>query len=251
MINYWAYPGEIPVFDFSGITDLSKYSCRQVGVRVEGDWLYLKGLELKGTLQLNMDNHESWCVYVYGGNNNVFELLNAHHNRGPGFFVQQGGNNTFLNCDSHENEDTLTSNGDGQSADGFGCHPNQTGDTCNLFYGCRSWWNSDDAYDFIARDGSSLDGALGGSDSGGSLGGGGSSGGGNSSGGAGGGGGTGSGVSGGTGNEGGQESATDGSGCSCRVRHESAQRSNVPSLLALAWLLAARHRKNPRLRHVS
>jgi hypothetical protein len=49
-----------------------------------------------------------------------------------------------LNCDSHENEDTLTSNGDGQSADGFGCHPKMKGDTgerlswvraCNGFKG--------------------------------------------------------------------------------------------------------------------
>ncbi|HVZ89034.1 MAG TPA: right-handed parallel beta-helix repeat-containing protein, partial [Polyangia bacterium] len=149
MINYWAYPGETPVFDFSGITDTSKYNCRHSSVRVEGDYLYLKGLELKGTLQLNSDNHESWCVYVYGGSNNKFEQLNAHHNMGPGFFIQEGGNNTFLNCDSHENEDTLTSNGDGQSADGFGCHPTRSGDSGNVFNGCRAWWNSDDGWDFI------------------------------------------------------------------------------------------------------
>jgi hypothetical protein len=148
-IKYWAYPGENPVFDFSGITDTSRYNCRQVGVRIEGDWLYLKGLEVKGTLQLNHDNHESWCVYVDGGSNNVFELMNAHHNMGPGFFIVEGGNNTFLNCDSHENEDTFTSNGDGQSADGFGCHPTRAGDTGNIFHGCRSWWNSDDSWDFI------------------------------------------------------------------------------------------------------
>jgi MYXO-CTERM domain-containing protein len=148
-INYWAFPGETPVFDFSGINDITRYSCRQVGIRVEADWLHLKGFEVKGTLQLNNLNHESWCVYVIGGNNNIFELMNAHHNMGPGFFVQTGGNNTFLNCDSHENEDTLTSNGDGQSADGFGCHPNQVGDTGNLFHGCRAWWNSDDSWDFI------------------------------------------------------------------------------------------------------
>ena len=148
-IRYWAYPGETPVFDFSGINDTSKYSCRQVGVRVEADWLYLKGLELTGTLQLNNLNHESWCVYVIGGSNNIFELLDAHHNMGPGFFIQEGGNNTFLNCDSHENEDTLTSNGDGQSADGFGCHPDRAGDTGNVFRGCRAWWNSDDGWDFI------------------------------------------------------------------------------------------------------
>ncbi len=148
-IRYWAYPGETPVFNFSGISDSSKYSCRQVGVRVDASWLYLKGLELTGTLQLNNMNHESWCVYVTGGSNNTFELLNAHHNMGPGFFIQAGGNNTFLNCDSHENEDTMTSNGDGQSADGFGCHPNRAGDTGNVFRGCRAWWNSDDGWDFI------------------------------------------------------------------------------------------------------
>jgi hypothetical protein len=74
-IRYWAYPGEKPRFDFSGITDTSKYSCRQVGVHVEADWLYLKGLELTGTLQLNDLNHESWCVYVRPGNNNVFGRL--------------------------------------------------------------------------------------------------------------------------------------------------------------------------------
>jgi Right handed beta helix region len=148
-IRYWAYPGETPVFDFSGINDTSKYSCRQVGVRVQADWLYLKGLELTGTLQLNSLNHESWCVYVTGGSNNVFEQLDAHHNMGPGFFIQEGGNNTFLNCDSHENEDSLTSNGDGQSADGFGCHPDRASDTGNVFRGCRAWWNSDDGWDFI------------------------------------------------------------------------------------------------------
>ncbi len=149
MINYWAYQGETPVFDFSGVTDMSKYNCRHVGVRIEGDYLYLKGLEITGTLQLNSDNHESWGLYVMGGSNNTFELLNSHHNMGPGFFIQEGGGNTFLNCDSHENEDTLTSNGDGQSADGFGCHPDKAGDTGNIFHGCRAWWNSDDGWDFI------------------------------------------------------------------------------------------------------
>jgi hypothetical protein len=148
-IRYWAYPGEKPRFDFSGIKDATKYSCRQEGVSVRADWLHLKGLELTGTLQLNELNHESWCVHVVAGNNDIFEQLDAHHNMGPGFFLVHGANDTFVNCDSHENEDTLTSNGDGQSADGFGCHPNHAGDTGNLFVGCRAWWNSDDSWDFI------------------------------------------------------------------------------------------------------
>jgi hypothetical protein len=149
LINYVAYPGETPIFDFSGISDKNSYNCRQIGVNVQADYLHLKGLEFTGTLQLNNLNHESWCVYVNGGSNNTFEMLDAHHNMGPGFFIQDGGHNTFLNCDSHENEDTLTSNGDGQSADGFGCHPTKSGDTGNLFRGCRAWWNTDDNWDFI------------------------------------------------------------------------------------------------------
>jgi hypothetical protein len=148
-IHYWAYPGEKPIFDFSGITNTAKYNCRQAGVRVTANYLHLKGLEFTGALQLNNLNHESWCVYVFGGSHNLFELLDAHHNMGPGFFIQRGSDNTFLNCDSHENEDTLTSNGDGQSADGFGCHPNRAGDTGNVFRGCRAWWNTDDGWDFI------------------------------------------------------------------------------------------------------
>ena len=149
VIRYWAYPGEKPIFDFSGITDTAKYNCRQAGVRVTANYLHLKGLEFTGARQLNNLNHESWCVYVFGGSHNLFEQLDAHHNMGPGFFIQRGSDNTFLNCDSHENEDTLTSNGDGQSADGFGCHPNRVGDTGNVFRGCRAWWNTDDGWDFI------------------------------------------------------------------------------------------------------
>jgi len=42
----------------------------------------------------------------------------------------------------------LTSNGAGESADGFGCHVS-AGETGNVFRGCRAWWNSDDGYDFI------------------------------------------------------------------------------------------------------
>lgn len=149
-ISYVAFEGEKPVFDFSGLTNTSSYNCRQIGVHVQADWLYLKGLEFKGVLQLNNLNHESWGVYVNGGSNNTFEMLDSHHHMGPGFFIAQGGHNTFLNCDSHENEDALTSNGDGQSADGFGCHPTKAGDTDNIFRGCRAWWNTDDAWDFIS-----------------------------------------------------------------------------------------------------
>ena len=143
LIHYWAYPGEIPVFDFAGIKD----SCRVKGIFVSGNWIHLKGLEVKGAPQNNMLNHESWGVWV-SGSNNLFEQLNLHHNMGPGLFIQNGSNNLVLNCDAHHNYDPMTSNGAGESADGFGAHvsANNPG---NVFRGCRAWWNSDDGFDLI------------------------------------------------------------------------------------------------------
>jgi hypothetical protein len=142
-IEYLAYPGEKPVFDFSGIKD----SCRVKGFLVSGSWLHLEGLEVTGAPQNNTLNHESWGMWI-SGSNDVFERLDLHHNMGPGLFIQDGGGNLVLDCDSHENYDPLTSNGAGQSADGFGCHIAQGG-TGNVFRGCRAWWNSDDGWDFI------------------------------------------------------------------------------------------------------
>ncbi|MFE9449724.1 right-handed parallel beta-helix repeat-containing protein [Streptomyces sp. NPDC006739] len=142
-IRYWAYPGERPVFDFSRVKD----DCRIKGFDVTGDWIHLKGLEVTGVPQNNNLNHESWGVWV-SGSDNTFEQLDLHHNMGPGLFIQDGGGNLVLNCDSHHNYDPHTSNGAGESADGFGAHisANHPG---NVFRGDRAWWNSDDGFDLI------------------------------------------------------------------------------------------------------
>jgi pectate lyase-like protein len=142
-IRYWAYPWEKPVFDFSHVTD----NCRIKGFDVTGNWIHLKGLEVKGVPQNNDLNHESWGIWI-SGSNNTFELLDLHHNMGPGLFIQDGGGNLVLNSDSHDNYDPRTSNGAGESADGFGAHisANHPG---NVFRGCRAWWNSDDGFDLI------------------------------------------------------------------------------------------------------
>lgn len=144
-IKYWAYPGEIPVFEFSRMKD----NCRIKGFNIVANNLHLKGLEMTGVQQHpeNHRNHESWGIWIRGSNN-IFEMLNTHHHMGPGLFLKDGANNLVLNVDSHHNYDPMTSNGAGQSADGFGAHvgPNQPG---NVFRGCRAWANSDDGFDLI------------------------------------------------------------------------------------------------------
>ncbi|GAB3453560.1 right-handed parallel beta-helix repeat-containing protein [Massilia terrae] len=144
-IRYWAYPGETPVLDFSGMKD----DCRVKGISVTADWLHLKGIEVTGAPQQppNHLNHESWGIWVHGSHN-IFEQLNLHHNMGPGLFIKDGGYNLVLNTDSHHNYDPYTSNGAGQSADGFGAHIS-AGHPGNVFRGCRAWANSDDGFDLI------------------------------------------------------------------------------------------------------
>jgi hypothetical protein len=145
-INYFAYPGEVPVLDFDGIRD----SCRIKGILLAADYVHLRGLELRGVRQNNDLNHESWGVWIQGSHN-VLEALDVHHIMGAGIFIQRGRDNLVLNCDSHHNLDEHTSNGAGESADGFGCHVSAE-DTGNVFRGCRAWWNADDGYDFINAD---------------------------------------------------------------------------------------------------
>ena len=142
-IRYWAYPGETPVFDFTGMRD----DCRIKGFDVTGDHLHLKGLEVKGVPQNNELNHESWGLWI-SGSHNTFELLDLHGNMGPGLFIQNGGGNLVLNSDSHDNYDAHSSGGAGENADGFGAHI-PAGNAGNVFRGCRAWWNSDDGFDLI------------------------------------------------------------------------------------------------------
>ncbi|MFJ9102235.1 right-handed parallel beta-helix repeat-containing protein [Streptomyces sp. NPDC102405] len=143
-IRYWAYPGEKPVFDFSGMTD----DCRIKGFDVTGSRLHLKGLEVTGVPQNNNLNHESWGIWI-SGSNNTLEQINTHHHMGPGLFIQNGGGNLVLNSDAHDNYDANSSNGAGENADGFGAHIS-AGNPGNVFRGCRAWWNADDGFDLIS-----------------------------------------------------------------------------------------------------
>ena len=145
-INYWAYPGETPVFDFFQYQPVERIR----GFSVQSDYLHFKGLELRGVQQVITNVNESWAIRVEagsdggdGGDFNIFEQLNLHHNEGPGLFILDGGNNLVLNSDSHHNYDPDRG---GENADGFGSHSSKDG---NMFIGTRAWENSDDGYDLI------------------------------------------------------------------------------------------------------
>ncbi len=146
-INYWAYPGETPVFDFTAIKPADK---RVVGIYARGDYLHIKGLELTGIQTTITEHTESYAVRSEG-NYNIFENLSLHDNVGTGLRHFNGGHNLFLNIDAYKNWDNVSEDGKGSNNDGIGVHPNSEG-IGNVIRGCRVWFNSDDGFDIIRAD---------------------------------------------------------------------------------------------------
>lgn len=148
-INYWAYPGEQPVFDFSAVKPAGK---RVVGIYMKGNYLHIKGIEMTGIQVTILTHTESYCIYSVGSYN-IIENVNMHDNLGTGLRHNKGGHNLFLNCDAYRNHDNVSEDKRGGNTDGFGCHPSSTG-VGNVFRGCRAWFNSDDGFDCIRADAS-------------------------------------------------------------------------------------------------
>ncbi|MEI6947821.1 T9SS type A sorting domain-containing protein [Paraflavisolibacter sp. H34] len=152
-INYWAYPGERPVFDYSNVKPADT---RINAFEVTGSWLHLRGLEVVGvqvTTNQNI-NTQSICFSnnassSTGGSNNIYEQLSMHDGMAIGFYLTRGGNNLVVNCDAYNNRDSISGDKLGGNVDGFGAHPNRDTYTGNVFRGCRAWYNSDDGYDCI------------------------------------------------------------------------------------------------------
>ncbi|MEI9937631.1 MAG: right-handed parallel beta-helix repeat-containing protein [Pseudomonadota bacterium] len=150
-IKFWAYQQEVPVLDFSKYVSTNT-AVDSPTILVSGSWLHLKGLEIANGAVGASGAHSNDALRSEGASNNVFELLNIHHNFGPGLFISKGtGNNLILNCDSHDNYDKDGSQGDGQNADGFGVHYQMSGPSTTI-RGCRAWLDSDDGYDLIQQE---------------------------------------------------------------------------------------------------
>jgi len=143
-INYWAYPGERPVFDFSHVKPAG---FRVTAFRVNGSWLHLKGLEVIG-VQVTITTHTQSICFDNQGGENIYELLGMHDGMAIGLWIGNGANNLVLNCDAYRNFDNVSENRRGGNVDGFGFH-GRKGSVNNVFRGCRAWFNSDDGFDFI------------------------------------------------------------------------------------------------------
>jgi hypothetical protein len=144
-INYWAYPGENPVFDYRNIKPVNY---RVSAFWVSASWVYFKGFEVTGVMVTIKTHTQSEC-FSNDGSNNIYELLRMHDGMAIGFYLRKGSDNLILNCDAFRNYDYFSETGTGGNTDGFGCHTAK-GAVNNVFRGCRAWFNSDDGFDCIS-----------------------------------------------------------------------------------------------------
>lgn len=150
-----SYEDEIPVFDFE--QQLIDQSVGDRGILLTGDYWWLFGLQIthaadNGIKLEGSHNRIERCVFSYNLDTGL--QLGFGHNFSdshPGISKNDGtycAYNDIIDCDSHHNCD-YDSNW-GSDADGFACKMhNGRG---NRFIRCRSWRNSDDAWDLYETD---------------------------------------------------------------------------------------------------
>jgi parallel beta-helix repeat protein len=133
----WAYPGERPVFDFSGTPGGTK------GLYLNADYWHVKGIEVANAT----DNG----IIVAGASYCIIEGCVVHDCNNDG--IRLGSSSLtasytlILNCDSYRNFQVSSG---GNNGDGFASKVG-TGPG-NVFRGCRAWHNSDDGWDFYDND---------------------------------------------------------------------------------------------------
>ncbi len=166
-IVYAGYPGERPVFDFSQI----RPETRICGFYLHGSYIHLKNFDITGITATLHGHYQCECISARNGSFCIVENVAMHDNMAIGYYATRGQHNLVLNCDAYNNYDDYsafknddyyntyketgnvpsgsTSETLGGNCDGFGFHATREADSCNVFRGCRAWWNSDDGFDCI------------------------------------------------------------------------------------------------------
>ncbi|MCR6109948.1 right-handed parallel beta-helix repeat-containing protein [Bacillus sp. A301a_S52] len=126
------YPDETPILDFSAQEELAGRD----GLRINGDYWHIIGIHLTQAGGNGFRIH---------GSHNRIERCVAYENRLTGIHLEDGSHNLIMNNDSYRNFNLRGRVGN--MSDGFAAKYEDLGPG-NVFYGNRSWENSDDGFDF-------------------------------------------------------------------------------------------------------
>jgi hypothetical protein len=147
-IGYYAYPGEVPIFD--GTTHPSTYG-QVYGLYCQDlNYIHFKGLVFRYFTQ-KQNNDQANGAGCMTSNQITFENCVSYGNGGHGFSVYDCDTVTFINCDSYNNCDVLQVGYPGGTADGFtSATDGYRAAGCITYYGCRAWGNSDDGFNDVS-----------------------------------------------------------------------------------------------------
>lgn len=144
------YPGEVPVYDFTGyVITRDDAFCVFIDFC---SYLTVKGLRITGFAQVSTGAGVSRGMAIDNSPFVTIEQCTIDHMGGSAFVVGNASDYLyFLNCDAYYNADALSTPAYGGS-NGFEMTGGVTS-TNITFDGCRAWWNSDDGFDFFSVDG--------------------------------------------------------------------------------------------------
>jgi len=145
------YPGESPVFDFSSLGNSNRDYAQALYIE-NCSYLTVKGLRITGMKQI-LDG-SGICIgnSIMSSNFITLERMEIDHMGGTGFRTGNSNDVTYINCDAHHNDDRYSQGDPWGGTDGFTGSGGESS-TRTKYIGCRSWWNSDDGWDFYGTDG--------------------------------------------------------------------------------------------------
>ncbi len=150
------YPGESPVINLDDIlctgggpTGLYIVNC---------SYIVLKGIRITGLAQNPAGGSPVCGLNITNSPNNIIEKIEVDHCGGYGIYNTNSNNNLYLNCDAHHLDDRYTPGDEWHNSNGFNITGGDASTNVTFRY-CRTWWISDDGWDFYNTDGTfTLDG---------------------------------------------------------------------------------------------
>lgn len=158
-ICFIAYPpdveeGNMPVLDCRNTHPINT---GHVGLNISTTgYVKFKGLKVTNVRSWPQESGEMWCAGImvneYG--HLTLEEMTVSYIGGAGIFLMDGDTLFMVNCDSHNNCDSLDLTLPGNDADGYTLlDDSPVSDSFRFTYiaGCRAWENSDDGFNISPR----------------------------------------------------------------------------------------------------
>lgn len=147
-IFFLNYPSEVPILDCDDQPIV--VSNTSIGVTVKNNsYVKLKGLTIRNVMQYDTDD-EAYGLVIQNASHIVVENCIVHNIHGAGNWAYVCDELYYINCDSYNNVDSLTTALPGNDGYGF-MDINWINTTSSVYYRyCRAWNNGDDGFQSVS-----------------------------------------------------------------------------------------------------